>query len=238
VVVQKPRRPRKAKEGTGKEAMANGSARNAGTGNGTGTRFDILGSINEDPAIAATNNEDRIARDTQKAITPNPAHGKGKGNNGKKPGDKKGKTAGDKAVNETVNKNIPSVTACGTPEDLNKQNSQGNNLEVMSGRGNQGNHVISQRQVINEDHHEIIRQAPQQMQHEVNAGTINHMGPHHTPRPPELGLSDPNFNITNGPDIHSEDVQAQSTNGDDMDVVLETPNLDQEAGGAKSMILA
>jgi hypothetical protein len=84
VVVQKPRRPRKTKEGTGKEATATGSARNAGTGTGTGTRFDILGSINDDPVIVATNNEDRIARDTQTTFTPNPAHGKEKEIMGKK----------------------------------------------------------------------------------------------------------------------------------------------------------
>ncbi|KAK2373509.1 hypothetical protein QL285_074540 [Trifolium repens] len=110
------------------------------------------------------------------------------------------------------------------------QNSQGNNLDVMSGRRIQGNHVVSQRQVTTEDHYAIIRQTPQQMQHEVNAGVINHMGPHYTPRPPDLGHSDLNINITNGPDINSEDVKAQSTNGNDMDVVPETPNLDQEEG--------
>jgi hypothetical protein len=51
VVVQKPRRPRKAKDG-----LVVGPSHVAGTG----SRFDILESINEDPANGGANNEELI----------------------------------------------------------------------------------------------------------------------------------------------------------------------------------
>jgi hypothetical protein len=47
-----------------------------------------------------------------------------------------------------------------------------------------------------------------------------------------------NTNNINGPNINSGDVQVQSTNGDEMDFVPETPILDQEDGGVKGMNLA
>ncbi|KAK2380517.1 phragmoplast orienting kinesin [Trifolium repens] len=178
VVVQKPRRQRKAKEGTGKETMVTEAARNAG--NNTGTRFDILGSINDDPETNAPNNEDRPTRDASVHQIPNPAHGKGKGNTGKKTGDKKGKAAADKAINEARNKNT-------------------------------------------------IR-TPPQVQHEIHGDPANYMGPHHTPRPPDMDHSVHNTNNINGPNMNSGDVQVQSTNGDEMDFVPETPILDQEDG--------
>jgi hypothetical protein len=52
---------------------------------------------------------------------PNPAHGKGKGNTGKKTGDKKGKAAADKAINEARNKNTIRVTPSGTTEETAMQ---------------------------------------------------------------------------------------------------------------------
>jgi hypothetical protein len=72
VVVQKTRRPRKAKEGTGKENFATGAGRNTGNG----TRFEILETINEDSEIDGANNEERNISDTSANYVPNPMHGK------------------------------------------------------------------------------------------------------------------------------------------------------------------
>jgi hypothetical protein len=88
VVVQKPRRPRKTKEGN-----SAGPSQAAGTG----TRFDILETINADPEIGGDNNDEPINRGQTIDNFPISKHGKGRGKNTKQMGDKKGKAAENKA---------------------------------------------------------------------------------------------------------------------------------------------
>jgi hypothetical protein len=234
VVVQKPRRPRKTKEGNNKEAMAAGSARNTGTG----TRFDILETINEEHEIRGSMNEERISRDTSNIKYPNLSQEKGRGNNEKNVGDKKGKAAEKMGTREPRKQISMNLNIGGTQAVNNIQNNQGRKKGELTKGGNQGNNEVRQKGITN-DHHEIIGHVPPNNNHEFNAVDNSHVGDHHTPRPPDAPQPGQTSNIILiGPNSQSEEPQAQKINEEDMEIVPETPSLDQEEGGAKSMNLA
>jgi hypothetical protein len=89
VVVQKPRRPRSAKENNNKDGptVANGRS------TGTGTRFGILEQLNEDPEIAVTNNDEPIIAVPAVTNHQQSVHTKGGERTSKHVGTKKGKAA-------------------------------------------------------------------------------------------------------------------------------------------------
>jgi hypothetical protein len=102
----------------------------------------------------------------------------------------------------------------------------------------QGNKEVRQEQLITNDQHRIIQQVPHNIHEGTNGIGISHEGNNHAPRPPEkeqLGQVD-NY-TSNGPNIHDKGVQAQRTNEEDMEITIDTPNLNQEEEGAKNMVL-
>jgi hypothetical protein len=171
VVVQKTRRPRKAKEGTGKENIATGVGRNTGNE----TRFEILESINEDSEIDATNNEERNISDTSTIYVPNPMHGKWRGKTTKHVGDKKGKAAENKVHRESTKNNTMQVNNSGIQTDNNIQILKRPNKEGLARKGNQGNDEISQREVGATNQQGNKEQAP----HNTKGGCW--AAPHATP---------------------------------------------------------
>jgi hypothetical protein len=236
VVVQKPRRTRQTKEGTNKETRATGAAGNSGTG----TRFEILDSINEDPEFEVTDNMERNSSNPPMNNIPNQAqpHEKRRGKHAKNMGDKKGKEADERAVHESVQRNIPKVNTAGPHTETNEQQIKGNKGELTGG-DNQG--IAEIQRSIKETNNQsvIMRQDPHYDSAAISGANVSRTGPHHTPRPPEMSQPDRNIDyITNGPNTQVEETQAQPTGDEVMEIVQETPNLDQEEGGAKSMILA
>jgi hypothetical protein len=235
MVVQKQRRPRKVKESASNNAMAAGPSRNTGTG----TRFEILENINEDPEIDGANNDERISCDTPLNNIPNPLHEKGRGNQGKHVADKKGKVAEKAATRVARKQNSMSLHTSGTQNAINTQNIPGRKKGELPRRENQSIDGVSQRHVVvTNDPHAIIGQAPQHNNNEIDGVENSHVGIHHKPRPPDATQSG---QVTNrkldGPNIQSGEMQAQRVDGEDMEIVPETPNLDQEEGGVKSMNL-
>jgi hypothetical protein len=237
VVVQKPRRPRKAKDVSGND----GGAAGVGHTTGTGTRFDILETINEDPVINGTIIAERIGSDIQANNIPHSVHGKGKNKNVKHVGDKKGKAADKKIPSEVYKSNSGRGSQSGTPvvNNNNIQILKRTNQEELTKEGNQGKNEISQRKDDTSNHHDIIGQAPH-INDDRGEGVINaHGGPHHMPRPPDNDQVGQACNHnTIGPNNYEGETQDQRIGEEDMEIIPETPNLDQQEGGAKSMILA
>jgi hypothetical protein len=231
VVVQKPRRARKAKDG-----FAAGQSHGAGTG----SRFDILENINEDPANGGTNTEEIfVGNQPINDNIPHSKHGKGKGKNVKHVGDKKGKGVENKANHELSNQKSMNEKSNGTHAATIAQNIQARKNEVLTRGENQGDYEMYKDKSFTSDQHAIIGRAPHNIHEEINRVDISHVGTNHAPRPPEgTQLGQVNNQPIIGPNIHVEVIQAQRVNEEDMEIVAETPNLDQEDGGAKSMILA
>jgi hypothetical protein len=111
--------------------------------------------------------------------------------------------------------------------------------EGLTRRETQGNIEISQNQIVTNDKHGTSAK-DSHISHEGVTKTNNSLvGPHHMPRPPDneqMGL-DATQNVT-GPHSHDATPQEQGTDEDEMEFIAETPNLDQQDGGVKSMILS
>jgi hypothetical protein len=234
VVVQKPRRPRKPKEG-----LTAGPIRNTGTG----TRFEILESINDDTEIDGSNNEERIICDPPANNNPNLVHGKGRGKHVKHVEDKRGKAAENKVVREPSKQKYGTDSIIGT----HAVNNNLNNIQILkrvtkeglTRRENQGNNEISQNQSVTNDKHGTTAEDPHIIHEGVIAANNSLVGPHHMPRPPNnnhMGL-DANQN-TIRPISQDATPQSQRSDEEDMEIIAETPNLDQQDGGVKSMILS
>ncbi|WJX68572.1 hypothetical protein P8452_52926 [Trifolium repens] len=227
VVVQKPWRPRKSKDGPNKDGATAGAGRNTGTG----TQFEILETITEDPAIEGTMNDERNISDPPINDIPNSVHGKGRGKNVKHVADKKGKAVDKRTTRESSKANVVQENQSGTPIINNMQILQRTNNEDLTKRGNQGSYEISQRQDDTSNQYGIIRQVPH-INYDRGEGNNNaHVGLHHTPRPLDqdhLGQA-VNHN-TIGPNTHDGETQDQRLCEEDMEIIPETPNLDQQEG--------
>jgi hypothetical protein len=226
VVVQKPRRPRKTKEGN-----SAGPSQAAGTG----TRFDILETINADPEIGGDNNDEPINRGQTIDNFPISKHGKGRGKNTKQMGDKKGKAAENK---EPPKQKPMSLNSNGTHVVTIMQKYQEKTNGELTRGEIQGNKEVRQEQLIANDQHSISQQVPHNIHEGTNGIGISHVGNNHAPRPPEKEQLGQVVNYTsNGPNIHEKGAPAQRTNEEDMEITIDTPNLNQEEEGAKNMVL-
>jgi hypothetical protein len=179
-----------------------------------------------------------IARDPPASNVANFKHGKGRGKNAKNMEDKRGKVVENNAIRELPKQNVMKMTTNGTHAATNKQNLQARKKEMLTRRENQGDHELHLSQALPTNQYGIIAQAPHNNQPGVN-GAESHVGTNHTPRPPEsfkLGQVN-NHNII-GPNSQNEATQEHRRNEEDMEITNETPQTDQEEGGAKSMILA
>ncbi|KAK2359196.1 zinc ion binding / nucleic acid binding protein [Trifolium repens] len=233
VVVQKPRRQRKARD----ESSNGGKTAGAGRSTGTGTRFQILDSINEDPEIEGVNDEEIIICD--KPINNNTMHGKERGKNGKNGGEKKGKTADNKAT-RAATKDIPLKDSTGGTRVANNiQILKKTDKEGLTRHGNQGSYETSQQNDGPRDQQVITGPDPHATREIIPGVTNSHAGPHHMTRPPDdvpLGQH-VDHNIV-GPNVNSDTSQVQRIDGEDMEIVQETPNLDQPEGGVRSMVMS
>jgi hypothetical protein len=156
VIVQKPRRLRKSKDGTSKEGGAAGTGRN----NNTGTRFDILETINEDPAIDDTSNEERNTSDPPTHNTPNYVHGKGRGKHVKHMSDKKGKATDNTATHDLTKTTSVMENKSGNQAANITQILKRTNKEVLTTGDNLGSNALSQRQDATNNQHGRSGQAP------------------------------------------------------------------------------
>jgi hypothetical protein len=231
VVVQKPRRPRRNKEGISRDGVAVGHAQNAGTG----TRFDILDSINEDPEITGTNNEERSNLNSSTRIPPQSTHAKNKGKGGKHVGDKKGKAADNMVNYESTNGKVSKRNTGGTPNVENMQLTRETNNEQLGRKGAHQQHDVSMKNPSTKSHHGMIPQAPQLKGVTQNVN-LTHVEPNHMTRPPDQNHSghDKHKNV-NDPMEHVAD---QPANEEEMEIMHETQTPAQQEEGAKSMILA
>jgi hypothetical protein len=96
---------------------------------------------------------------------------------------------------------------------------------------NKGNVAVHHGNNETNDQGVIMRQAPHNNFAAISGANESRVGPHHTPRPPDM--SQPNQNIDHiphGPSTPVEEIQAQPTGDEAMEIVQETPNLDQEEG--------
>jgi hypothetical protein len=145
----------------------------------------------------------------------------------------------DKANHELSNKKSMNLKSNGTHAAAKSQNIQERKKKSLTRGGNQDDYEMYQERSFTSDQHAIIRRAPHNTHEGVNGVDISHVGTNHAPRPLEgIQLGQVNSQPIIGPNIHVEVIQAQGVAGEDMEIVAETPNLDQEDGGAKSMILA
>jgi hypothetical protein len=233
VVVQKPRRQRKAREEHGNGNTTAGAGRNTGTG----TRFEILDSINEDPEIEGANDEERIICDNP--INNTMMHGKERGKNGKNGADKKGKTADNKATRAPT-KNIPLKKGTGgTPAVNNIQILKRTNKEDLTRNENQGTVEASQRHDGPGDQQALIGQSLHATHERVTRDNNSHAGTHHLTRPPDcVTLGQDVDHNTVGPNTNVGNLQEQRIDEEDMEIVPETPNPDQSEGGVKNMVLS
>jgi hypothetical protein len=233
VVVQKPRRPRRNKEGNSKDEAAAGHAQNAGTG----TRFEILDSINGEPEILGANNEERNNLNIPTKNTPHSAHTKNRGKSGKHVEDKKGKAVNNMVQHESTNGQVIKRNNSGASNVYDMQLSKETNNDQLGRQGALQHHDVSKRITTINYQHEMIAQGPQQLNGEGQHVDLTHMAPHHMPRPPDqsdLGRSKHkhvNDSMEQVVDQQSHHVQ------EEMEIVNETHNLDQQEGGVKSMIL-
>jgi hypothetical protein len=154
VIVQKPRRPRKNKDGTGKEGVATGAVRN------NGTRFDVLETINEDPAIDDTSNEERNTSDPPTHNTPNYVHGKGRGKHVNHMSDKKGKATDNTATHDLTKTTSVMENKSGNQAANITQILKRTNKEVLTTGDNLGSNALSQRQDATNNQHGRSGQAP------------------------------------------------------------------------------
>ncbi|KAK2413422.1 hypothetical protein P8452_59062 [Trifolium repens] len=162
---------------------------------------------------------------------PNSVHGKGKGKNAKHVSEKKGKATDKKVTRETPKINSGKENQSGTPMATKIQILQRTNKEALTKGDNQGRYGISQRQEDTSNQYGIIRQVPHVNHDRGEGNVIDLVGLHHTPRPPEHDQLDQaaNYN-TNGPNNHDKEIQDQRTGDEDMEIIPETPNLNQPAG--------
>jgi hypothetical protein len=226
VVVQKPRRPRKTKENNNKDGSTVANDRNTGTG----TRFEILKQLNEDPEIVVANNDEPInaipsATNHQKSM-----HAKGGERTGKHVGTKKGKAA----VN--MGENQKRIEKYGTHTANKQQIHQENNKGALTRNKAQGNHEVNNN--VLHDYAGNNIQTTQKTNEESIPTTLSHEGPHHMPRPPDQHHMDQNlYNNASGPILHIVETLEPKTGYESMEFVQETPNLAQQEGDAKSMEL-
>jgi hypothetical protein len=145
--------------------------------------------------------------------------------------DKKGKAVDKRTTRESSKANVVQENQSGTPIINNMQILQRTNNEDLTKRGNQGSYEISQRQDGTSNQYGIIRQVPHVNHDRGEGNVIDLVGLHHTPRPPEHDQLDQaaNYN-TNGPNNHDKEIQDQRTGDEDMEIIPETPNLNQPAG--------
>jgi hypothetical protein len=163
VVDQKPRRPLRNNEGTSKDGVAAGHAQNAGTG----TQFDILDSINEEPEITGANNEERSNLNISTRNALKSAHMKNRGKGGKHVGDKKGKEADNMVTYESANGQVPKRNISGTLNVNNMHIPRETNNEQLGRKGSHQQHDVSKRNPSTKGQHEMITQAPQQPNEDV-----------------------------------------------------------------------
>ncbi|WJX80580.1 hypothetical protein P8452_63561 [Trifolium repens] len=228
VVVQKPRRPRKAKEVNNKDGAAMANDRITGTG----TRFDVLEQLIEDPEIAANNNDEPIIVESTTANHAKSRPGKEGERSGKHVAAKKGKAA------DFMGENLQRNEKNGTPT-LNKQQSQQeNNNGALTRNKIQGTHEIIKS--TPNDYTGKNKPTPPKSNERNIPNILSHEGPHHMTRPPDQQYLEqsPNNDITNGPKPYVVGSAEPNTGLESMEFVQETPNLTQQEGGAKSMELA
>jgi hypothetical protein len=204
---------------------------------GNGTRFEILDSINEDPEIEGANDEERTMCDNP--INNSMMHGKERGKNGKTGGDKKGKTADNKATRAPT-KNIPLKKGTGgTPAVNNIQILKRTNKEDLTRNENQGTVEASQRHDGPGDQQALIGQSLHATHERVTRDNNSHAGTHHLTRPPDcVTLGQDVDHNTVGPNTNVGNLQEQRIDEEDMEIVPETPNPDQSEGGVKNMVLS
>jgi hypothetical protein len=169
----------------------------------------------------------------------NSMHGKGRGKNMKHMGDKKGKAAENMVTRESTKNNNLQINANGNQNGNNIQILKRTNKEASTRKENHDNQEVTMRQESTRDKQGIIGQAPHSTHEGANGINNSHVGLHHMPRPPDgdqLGQI-VNQNII-GPNSHEGDTPHQRIEEEDMEIIPETPNLDQQAENAKSMILS
>jgi hypothetical protein len=230
VVVHKPRRGRKGKDGTSKEALPAGN-----------NRFELLDSVNEDSETNGENNAARTVQEITTNIVTNTSQNNGRGHT------KSGRQGSEKRVKAVVNmekmdgieKNTNHVALGGSMLTKGGKHNETTNNGKLIGRVSQGNLEGGKEVVLT-------------MEHSGLRGTINHDVPlvgqlsslkgnetHHMTRPPDqnqLGCSIPHSS-TIGPQDSNDKVNMPKRTDEDMEIVPETPNLTQQEGGTKTMIL-
>ncbi|KAK2442272.1 zinc ion binding / nucleic acid binding protein [Trifolium repens] len=227
VVVQKPRRPRRAKDNNNRDGptVANGRS------TGTGTRFEILEQLNEDPETAVTDNDEPIIAVPAVTNHQHSVHDKGGERTSKHVGTKKGKAA----VN--MGENSQRIEKHGTHTVLKQLPQRETNKGALTRSKTQGNHEITNN--VPYDYAGNDKQTPQKTNEETIHNTLSHEGPHHMPRPPDQHHMDHNqYNKASGTPLDVDESLEPKTSYESMEFVQETPNLTQQEGDNKHMELA
>jgi hypothetical protein len=107
-----------------------------------------LETINEEHEIRGSMNEERISRDTSNIKYPNLSQEKGRGNNEKNVGDKKGKAAEKMGTREPRKQISMNLNIGGTQAVNNIQNNQGRKKGELTKGGNQGNNEVRQKGLL------------------------------------------------------------------------------------------